>query len=609
MSEYATIPSGKNWARNPRPASTSYIDNAGTGAQFSLTTERSYSGLYSLRISATNGQEVFWATNGTFDTPLDSFGPGTEINVGIRISRESSSGFWYARVLLYYTDVTNQELTSISSPIASTGQFEVITFPTIIVPAGKNLRKVVVGVGAGSGGAFTGYLGGLDVRINAPLDGFIHGSAGAGYAWEGTADNSPSTRQEIPIIPVLGFGGQFFPTVRVDVVNRKNQRLRDVTPYFVDGSINYDLDAERWKGSCSLSFDRPGLIEPLGDEHFRVTLRVEYPDGSAEEGSLGMFIVDPPKEHWDGSGDLWTYEGKDLLAILDSYMFRSIIGSLGTIGPGAFTLADVSQRNYLTAISDLLTGFVALSPQQYSFGPDLNRNAAQGMFWEGGTSALKILTDLLISAGWQRPWVTPAGVITSTPSAIDPALIGPAARFATGRNSKVRWPFDVEQDTTMIANRVRVVGTANVVSFLNMDVFTRWGPTPTDLPENMRLEALVTNQDPSHPLSFQRLGRWIDLPDVDIPIWIGQAEANSAAQQVLYTASHPPMTARLVTQAHVRGLNEVYELDLMDSYGNPIESGQGRYFCRGWTIQLGPPWEMVHTLKRTIAYEQSVFLP
>jgi hypothetical protein len=606
MSEYATVPAGRNIVFDPRPNSLTYFSPA-SGTTVQLTTERSYSGLYSVRAEVADASNFQWLQGPVDNAEINGL-VGDELYGRIHLSGPLSSG-WVLSLNAAYDDGTFDSLSTFNIGALANNNFVAFDYGPLTLDPAKTLDRVYFLLGNNSGAVETVYVGGMDIRINTPMDGFIHGSGGDGYAWTGTANNSPSTRAARTIAPVLGHGGQYFPTMRVDVVNRQNQRIRDVTAYFRDGSINYDLDAERWKGTCTASFDRPGLIEPLGDEYLRFTLRVDYPDGSFEEGPVGMFIMDPPKEHWDGANDLWSYEGKDLLAILDSFMFRSIIGDLGTVGPGAFALAG-DQKNILGAIRDLLLNYVGFSASQISFGGDLNKEGI-GTFWEGGTSALRILTDLLTMAGWQAPWVTPAGIITSSKAAVDPATIGAAMTFSTGENSKVRWPFDVEIDPSLIGNRVRVVGAANVTSFLNTSVFYKWGLDPPEeiIPDNLRLEATVTNQDPSHPLSYQRLGRWIDIPDVDIPIWIGQDAANDAARQVLYAASHPPMTARLVTQAHLRGLNEVYELDLTDSYGEPIESGQGKYFCRGWTMQLGPPWEMVHTLKRTIPYEQSVFLP
>jgi hypothetical protein len=104
-----------------------------------------------------------------------------------------------------------------------------------------------------------------------------------------------------------------------------------------------------------------------------------------------------------------------------------------------------------------------------------------------------------------------------------------------------------------------------------------------------------------------RLRRFIDVPDINVPLVADQAAADALANNALIQASVLPMRARLTTVVMLRGLNEVYELNLMDSHGNPIDSGQGRYFCRGWTLQLGLPWEMVHTLTRVIAFTSTPY--
>jgi hypothetical protein len=111
------------------------------------------------------------------------------------------------------------------------------------------------------------------------------------------------------------------------------------------------------------------------------------------------------------------------------------------------------------------------------------------------------------------------------------------------------------------------------------------------------------NVDASHPLSFPRVGRWIDLPNLEIPQVANEAAAVAAADQALIDAGTIPVRVRLTTEIMHRGLGEVYQLDITDAYNNPIESGQGNYQCRGWAAQLGPPWEMIHVLKRTVSFQ------
>lgn len=117
------------------------------------------------------------------------------------------------------------------------------------------------------------------------------------------------------------------------------------------------------------------------------------------------------------------------------------------------------------------------------------------------------------------------------------------------------------------------------------------------------VDVTVANMDPTHPLSYPRLGRWIELPTVTP----GQVTDDSVATQIahneLIKASNVPVRVRLTTEVMIRGLNEVYELNMSDAYGNPIRSGQGRYWCRGWTLQLGSPWEMTHNLTRVVGFD------
>jgi len=241
-----------------------------------------------------------------------------------------------------------------------------------------------------------------------------------------------------------------------------------------------------------------------------------------------------------------------------------------------------------------------------------------------------MLSDMLQAAGWQRPWVTPDGIITSAPAGTDPRNVTPSIVLATGENSQVRWPFEVDPETSRVGNRVRVVSTktvSEITSYVDPDAYLDhikkkikkrksgkkvkkkkeiWvdpAPYPVYGPVDSHVDQTAMNTDPTHPLSRQRLGRWIDIPTVSLPAVTDDAAAAAIARQHLIEASNVPMRVRLSTEVMIRGLHEVYELDLNDAYGNPIESGQGRYWCRGWTIQLGSPWEMTHNLTRVIGFE------
>jgi hypothetical protein len=630
----ATIPAAKNWVRNPRPASTTDLDMSGTGTR-TLVTDRSYSGTSSMFISVANGGNYFqwWSgldistepSGGTWRGMLHVAGPVAQ----------PSSGSVYAFLRLFYTDTTFTDSPIVFVTIPST-RFERVVMPDLVATPGKTPANIYLYILNTGTGPVTMYVGGADIRHNQPLDGFVHGSAGTNYSWVGTANLSASLRAAFTTAPIIGSGGAVYPSVRLYVVDRNNQILREITDHFIDGDVSYDMDAETWKGSMRLILDDASLIRPLAMEFVRVILKLDYPDGTSEEGSLGQFMVDIPSERWSSGRDQWSYQGKDLLGVL--------AGTMAADGYGAN-----AGTSYRTVIDDVCYIRCGLSPSQVSF-PAITQVYAGAFSWEKGTTMLKILTDVLQAAGLQKPWVTPNGVITTSLAGVNPASVTPSITLATGQDSKLRWPFQVDPDVSGIGNRVAVISSVyeqnhtwippipigNVDTASSTSAFgtsynptvteakkkkkkkkhpnnpTPDEPTPTDTdPQDIpgRWEpgydpvfSQKVNDDPSHPISTVRLGRIIDLPNVEVPEVSGQAQADALALDALIRASSLPVRARITTVVMLRGLNEVYELDMMDADGNPIDSGQGRYWCRGWSLQLGLPWEMVHTLTRVIDF-------
>jgi hypothetical protein len=270
--------------------------------------------------------------------------------------------------------------------------------------------------------------------------------------------------------------------------------------------------------------------------------------------------------------------------------------------------------------------------------------------WPGGTSVLQCISEVLEGSGWRRPWVTPAGIIVSAPAGDDPSLFTPNATFSTGQDSFVRWPFEVDSDASGIGNRIRVIG-SNQLTNTNVvpnPAYPGWlaaidkakkikdkkkkkkqlkklnasPPDATtdeaDITTYTNVAVVVANNDPASPISYASLGRWIDLPDIERTVLSsatlptnnqakGDAEARRIGTQALIDASMLAIRARMTTEIHKRGLNEVYLLDLYDVNDDPFPSGQGKYFCRGWSFQLGPPWQMVHSLSRIIPFGEASF--
>lgn len=604
--EFGWVPSGRNLVHNPKPVDTTHMAIvAGTGT-LATTTERSFSGQRSVRLTLDASSEFRWRAGVDDDADFAAIPDSSLVGMAVRVLG-SYTGTVSIALRVLYTDGIENAHTFASNPAISATEFTRLGSTALLTTTpGKTVRNISLRVATSAASSATLYLGGLDVRLGEFPDTFIHGDGGSNYSWESVANNSPSVRAGYAPAPIFGRGGQIFPTVSLHVVNRQNQVQREITEHFLDGSVTYDLDADGHKGSCQISLNEPGLVDALADEYVRISLRVARADGSVSEGPIGMFILDPPKERWMGGHDEWSYAGKDMLSILSTFMFRGVVLTAVVDGEAVVegSYGFVEGTSYRAALEDILINHLDFSPLQFSFSGAMPQAADEAIGWEAGTDALTIVSDILEGAGWRKPWVTPNGIITSAPAGTNPAVITPSLILTTGDNSYLRWPFEVDTDASEVGNRVRVVSAKDVTSMTRRTKRKK----ARKITKRSSVEVWRTNDDPSHPLSFSRLGRWIDIPDVTVPLVKDTAEAVQIADQALIDAANVPVAVRLTTEAMVRGLNEVYELDMTDAHGDPIESGQGRYFCRGWSLQLGPPWEMVHSLTRTIDFATAPFV-
>lgn len=654
----AVFAAAQNYAHDPRPVANTRFAVTGS-ATASFVTDRSYSGTGSVFLTLPSAGEVSWSAAADDDgdiSPLTGV-----IRAMAHYSGASNTGL-EARLRLKYTDNAFTDSAYIS--LTNTGtSFERLIFGDLTKNPAKTLRSIIVHFRNVSGATRTVYVGGFDARNDQPIDGFIHGSAGPAYSWLGTTNNSPSSRADITVGRVVGVGGMMRPSILIETTNRQGIPINDITDHFIDGSIAYDLDADRHKGTLNITLDDPHLVQAFADQYIRVTLRIERLGGLDEEGSVGMFMVDPPSERWlSGSNDQWSYSGKDMLGLLDTWMMRRsatgntfVLGPLGTVDPALsfnspeYQAADgyvvVAGRSYQAVVDELLRNHVGLSASQYAIV--VPGSFQSGMSWRNNETALRVLSDILEAGGMQKPWVTPYGIITTEKAGVNPATQIASYTFRTGEDSPVRWPFEVDADVSKVGNRVRCTSTYQATGTHRVTISdaipATTGPDPEWPPNKPKkkkaikkwkkllaagdpgivippvaavvdetsyqywgpVEAFAVNLDPAHPLSVPRLGRYIDLPDINFNMLLTTANAEAKAKQALLEASKIPIKARMTTEVMLRGLGEVYLLDLMDSDGNPIASGQGKYACRGWTLQLGAPWEMIHTLTRVVEYSQA----
>lgn len=592
----AVITYAKNLATNPKPASLSGI----TGP-VNLAYEKSYSGNTSVRISFGPGEDSFeWIAS----TDLSDIDPGSAFSGAIRFLPVTSFTI-QIEVILEYTDSTEDNAVSDDIEITSSNQWNKQTLPPLFSDPGKTPDSLRVVIHKVSTGAAETYAGGLDIREGSEeADAFVVGDGYNSY-WDGTPNASRSVRNAHTYQSKLMPGAQIRYRANYFLVNRMNVIQEDITDRVVSCTINVDLLAEATKSSINIVLDSGDVVQPFTDSWIRPHLTVEHSDGTIEgglgaEGMLGVYSVEPATEVYDADRNTFTYQGFDLLWILQqqacirtpgSAIWEAEEGASFMIAPpktirdgliSAFEVAGFTEQNGLLSLPNP-AGIPQLD-QVYSA--------------ETGTPLLSYITYMCDGMAWRRPWATLQGQVKTEP--IRPlSEEQPDYYFESGANSPVLYPFEVQPEHENIANRVTV--------------FSKWQG------RNEVISEIIENEDPNHPFSTVRLGyqlpegettstgetvqrRYIDAPQINAVLLNSREEARVIGMSELEKRGMPPYIARLKTRAMVAQLNAVYELNLTDFEGNPManQSGQGLYWCVGWNLTLGPPWEMTHNLRRII---------
>lgn len=578
------IPWARNLARDPRPRTLAYVTVGGDvmPAPPLLVNDRSYVGGRSIYVTLPPGSWVQWLSGPPGSIGGQTTGIARTFAVAARVSGVSTLP--RPSVFLHYDDALGPTYGPTLEGVPGTTEFafaRIDPLPATSDPA-RTLSRVSLFVGnpdnVPNPAPISFYLGGLDIREGVAVDRYVDGDQGEGFAWEGTPHDSPSVRQAATISPVRGFGGQIKPTPSLYLVDRQNRILDDLSKHFRSGEVSYNLDNDGSKGSARIVTDRRDLIVPLSDTYFRPHLTIDHPDGRRVEGSLGLFGASWPRETYGNAERRWAYEGTDLLTVLTQTPV--LLGYL--LGSGFDYRAMM-----LLVLRD--AGFAAPANVDLADPPGLERAPAPFGIGVGG-SVLELLNQIADGVAWTRPVASRIGKVTSGP--IVPIDRRPVAvRYASGRHTLLRLPFEVEPQPGEMGNIVAVQG-VRVIRLRHRPALSQ------------RIRAVVTNTNPAHPLSHQRLGRYIQLPPINAGLVASQAHAEALGRAAIERAGMLPVRATLRTGPDIRELGEVYELAVDDpATGEPIPSGHGRFECRGWSLSLSGDYEMSHELRRVVPLE------
>ena len=236
----------------------------------------------------------------------------------------------------------------------------------------------------------------------------------------------------------------------------------------LDGSIHTAL---RWSGKITVLNSAP----EGGWDRYRISIQsTTTGDGATRWHQLGTFI--PATSMRPRPGQPAEIELYSSLLLLQDSCTTETVSVLPTLAilPSAWLFAYEAGVN-----SDIGLGIPGLGPEM-----------REAQVWPAGTPHLRIVNDLLATAGWTSADVTPTGWVTAEPWRA-PSSRGVAHTFRAGPEALHTADWSEEQDVFSIPNRV-VCHTAG-------------GEEPA-------LSAFAEDHDPNSPTSIpSRGGRVVTL--------------------------------------------------------------------------------------------------
>jgi hypothetical protein len=215
---------------------------------------------------------------------------------------------------------------------------------------------------------------------------------------------------------------------------------------------------------------------------------VQYISG-LPENPLGVYLISNAKEEWEATGRVWNIELLERTTVPE----QDVVDESYAVPAGTLILAEVA--TILASCGE----YIALNEAS-------TLATSHAMAWEAGTSKLKIINDLLDTAGYNALWMDGYGNFKMTPRVL-PAdrslkydLLGVPREMRDGELSIYSPEWTRERDSFNVPNKVIAVQSAG-----GEDEFALVGQW--------------TNEDNSSPYSYVNRGRWIPhvLDSVETP--------------------------------------------------------------------------------------------
>lgn len=204
----------------------------------------------------------------------------------------------------------------------------------------------------------------------------------------------------------------------------------------------------------------------------------------------GTFLLEKASEEWKDTGRVWK------LSLLD----RTTVPSQDVVDQSYSVAAGTNILRQVRTILSTCGEYIAINDS-------VTITTRSGMAWEAGTSKLKIINDLLDSAGYNSLWMDGTGDLQATPrvlpaerSILYEVLAGVPRELVDGSSGIYSPSWKRERDSFGVPNKVIAVQAAG-------------GDDST------ALVGQWTNTDPDSPYSYPSRGRWVPhvLDSVDCP--------------------------------------------------------------------------------------------
>lgn len=344
--------------------------------------------------------------------------------------------------------------------------------------------------------------------------------------------------------PTDALQGAYVSSFRIDVLDR-GENYQGVLDGVQPGGTVKEVSNQSVHGSGSLSVLDMGQDIDWLNVLLRPVKTITALDGGSTEHPLGVFAPALPTDTWADDGRSWDIDLTDKLGFLDTAIPTD---SGSSVTPVTFGVAE--GENAIDVVRSLIENAGGTTQ---AIGPG-SESMAGALSWDVGTSTLKIINDILQSAGYFSLWCDRQGQYRVT------QYVQPADRVPVYRG---RTPFTDDVSSMMSPEWQR---SQDIYDIPNCVLAVSQGDG-----DNAAMTSTAINDDPYSPFGITNRGRqiWRTYDGRDAT---SQASLDSQALMLLSQASSKASTYEITHDFLPDvAMNQAIEFVTSDRYGDRNE--------------------------------------